>query len=285
MWGAVARVPYGALLPWSFWQRLTPFSSGRGSCDSCVIGNGIPRSGTYLVNNILRTIGGWENIGVHVNPRMWDTWQRDRRVTVHPCLARFAIKKLRNGQVIGAHLPWSEALEQVMGQASPDRCIKHVFIHRDPRDTFVSYLNWVTYSPDFLTTAGGREFRKFMLEQFDDDDQRLSHIIRQPQHSHSVYLSYEPWLRSPRCLAIKFEDLYPEVADLQHSVVGPVLEGLFRYLEIDPDRIDLRDLNREVYGQSVTVIGRYRQVFKDQHYAYLDNPEFKHTLRAFSYEN
>jgi hypothetical protein len=271
-------------LAWSFGQQFTPFASRRTSTDSCVIGNGIPRSGTYLVNNILQNLGGWENIGVHINGRTWDTWQRDGRVTIHPCVARFALQKLRNGQIVGAHLPWSRELEKAMGRVTVQRRIKQVFIHRDPRDTFVSYLSWVTTSERFLTTAGGKEFRKFMLEKFDNDDQRLSYIIGQPQHSHSVYQSYAPWLQSPRCLAVKFEELYSEISDLKDGIVGPVLGQLLRYVEIDVAGVDLTEFHSRVFGQSVTEIGRYKKVFKDQHYALLDNPEFKNTLRTFGYE-
>ena len=223
-------------------------------------------------------------MGVHINPRMWDTWQREGKVTIHPCVADFAIKKLRNGQMAGAHLPWDKGLETTMAQATKERRIKHVFIHRDPRDAFISYLSWVTKSENFLTTAGGKEFRKFMLERFDDDDHRLSYIIEQPQHSCDVYMSYEPWLRSPNCFAVKFEEIYPELANLQNGVQGPVFSKLLNYLEVDVAGNDLGEFSRKVHGQSTTVIGRYKNVFKDQHYSQIDNSRFRNTLEALGYE-
>jgi hypothetical protein len=171
-----------------------------------------------------------------------------------------------------------------MSLATKERRIKHVFIHRDPRDTFLSYLSWVTRSANFLTTAGGREFRKFMLEKFDDDDQRLAYIIEQPQHSSAVYMSYEPWLRSPHCFTAKFEDLYPELSDLENGLAGSVFNKLLRYLEIDVGGIDLGEFSSKVYGQSNTPIGHYKNVFKDQHYSQIDNAGFRSALEALGYD-
>ena len=215
---------------------------------------------------------------------MWDTWQRDDKVTIHPCLSHFAVRKIKNGQLVGAHLPWTADLDRIFGQETQERKIKHVLIHRDPRDTFLSYLNWTTQAPRFLTTAGGREFRQFMLESFEDDDQRLSYIIRQPAHNHTAYMGYEPWLRSPNCFTVKFEDLYPEIDNLESGVIGPLLSGLFKFADIAVEKVDLADFRSKVYGQSATEIGRYKSVFKEEHYDYLDNQEFRDTLTAFGYQ-
>ena len=262
---------------------MAAFSDTRSSADSCVVGNGIPRSGTYLVNNILHHLGGWENIGVHINPRTWDTWKRDDRVTLHPCTGRLALNKLRNGQMAGAHLPWSKGLDRAMGRTAKDRRIKHILIHRDPRDTFLSYLNWVTKSDAFLTSAGGKEFRGFMLTQFENDDQRLSYIIEQPQHDPAVYDGYHPWLDSPNCLAVRFEDLYPELYELRFGRVGPVFDGLLRYLEVDVSGVDLVEFSNQVHGMSNTEIGRYKNIYKDRHFAQIDTPAFRNSLERFGY--
>ena len=99
-----------------------------------------------------------------------------------------------------------------------------------------------------------------------------------------AYMGYAPWLNSPNCLTLKFEDLYPEIDNLDRGVVGPLLTELFHYSAINMEKVDLADFRNKVYGQSTTEIGQYKDIFKDEHYSYLDNPEFRSTLSAFGYE-
>ena len=282
-WGALGRIPYVPLWCWSRLQQTIKFPASYQVADTCIVTNGIPRSGTYLVNNIVRGLRRWENTGIHINPNLWDTWQRDQRPNVYPCLAQFALKKLRNGHLVGAHLPWNLKLESVINTPVSDRHIKHIFINRDPRDTFISYLNWVTYSERFLSTGGGKSFRKFILEKFSNDDERLVYIIRQGQHDPSVFLGFEPWLYSDACLSVTFEKLFLEISGLEFGVIGQELSSIFEYLNIDRKDVDLQELYKNITGQSATEIGSYSRVFKEEHYDLIDTPEFRHMLDSFGY--
>jgi hypothetical protein len=289
----MVRQPVFGLLGWP--QQFTPFSSEKKSTDSCVIANAITKSGHFLIVSILEYLGRWEDIEVQISFTHWSDGPPHGDIVIHRCLHQFAVKKLRNGQMVVATMPWTRGLEKSIGQVTPGRRIKHVFVYRDPRDVFVSYVNFVTYSENYARGQATREYQRFMRENFSNDDERLTYIIKDGRNRNwrNMYFlsrAYEPWLRSPSCLAIKFEDLYPEVAHLRKGVLGKVLRGLLDYLEVDVNTIDPLDFYDKVYGKSLTAtslvrkVGQYKRAFKDHHYALIDNPEFRNILNAFGYK-
>ena len=270
-------------------QQLTPFSRRETDTDSCVLANGLARSGTYLIHSIVTNLGKWEDIGVHINSGAWHALPHEGKAgAIHQCSPQIAVKKLRNGQVVAAHLPWSKALERSIGRVTPARRCKHVFIYRDPRDAFVSQLNWHTYSEKFLLTSSDGERRKFILENFSDDGERLTYFIE--NRFKWDYMSYIPWLHSSHCFAVKFEDLDADATGLRDGRMGDTLRNLLIYLEVDPDAIDPmaffdKDLRNSHNSSSVEhKVGQWRRVFKEQHYAQLDTREFRDTLQAYGYE-
>ena len=287
---------YATILAQSLNQRFTPFTPLRKETNSCVIGNGIPKSGTYLINSILDYLGKWENIGVHIHPGRWDNKSSSGDPLGHRCLAQFSVQKLRNGQMVAAHLEWSKGLEKSIAHVTGIRRVKHVLIYRDPRDTMVSYMNFVAYPERY---AGDRQLtpEAQRLREQSDDDQRLTCVIQSrlgyylaSSRRYNRYLDYAPWLNSPNCFAVKFEELYPEVVDLKNKVLGNTLRNLINYLEIDDVSIDLVDFYDKVYGKSSTAsseedkVGQYKRVFNSQHYDLLDNPDFRNLLHTFGYE-
>lgn len=278
-------------------QCFTPFSPDRKETDSCVIGNGIPKSGTYLIASILNNLGKWENIGIHVNPTHWDELRLGPDGGTHRCLAQFSVQKLRNGQMVAGHLPWSKGLESSIAQVTNTRRMKHVMIYRDPRDTLVSYMNFVAYPERYSGGTNSTPEQRFLREEFSNDDDRLGYIINQrmgyylPGNGKGPrYLNFEPWLHSAHCYAVKFEQIYPELRKLKENGFGDVLKGLLNYLEIDDTRVNPVDFYDNVYGKSPTAsseqdkVGQYKRVFKIQHYDLLDNPDFKSLLHTFGYE-
>ena len=269
-------------------QQFTPFSSTRSDAPTCVIGNAIPKSGTYLINRVIEYLARWENIRIHLNPLHWDVVRPDNRVVMRMCLPRFAIRKLQNGQFVAAHLPWSRGVEQSIGRSHPDRRIKHVFMFRDPRDTFVSYMNFSTYLKQELRTAGSEDEQKYMLDRFSCDDDRLAHVI-ETRKSYK-FLKYAPWLDTAHCHPVRFEDLYQDLRAAQRGELGPALRAVLQYLDADADTVDPVALHEYAYNRGPTAtqeedkVGQYRRVFKDRHYAQLDTPAFREVLSAFGYE-
>ena len=279
-----------ALYPKSWPQQFTPFSPVRKSIDSCVIASAIPKSGTYLLKSIVNYLGKWENIGVQVNTVHWDNHEAGDGWVDRACLQRYSVKKLRNGQLVSSHLLWSKAIERAVAQVTPQRRIKLLFMCRDPRDIMLSNLRYEIYPEMYPGSLTPQRENQFLQNNFSDDDNRLSYLLEQEQPLIRSYMRWHPWLQSPHCYAIKFEDLYPDVVGLRDNVLGDALTGLLAYLEIDPKKIDPLDLYDKVYGKSLTAstdeakVGRFRSVFKDHHYKLIDNPDYRYVLDAFGYE-
>lgn len=270
-------------------QQYTPFSDQHTDESNCVIGNGIPKSGTHLINQILNVLGKWKNIRHFINETHYELKsEEETELTTHRCSMSYAVTKLRNGQFISGHLPWSRELERNISKVSPFRNIKHVLIYRDPRDTHVSYMKFVTHSHrHMLYNKAAKEEQRFMHTNFSNDDERLTYVIKLRKNPH---LRYRRWLDSPHCFPVKFECLYQDIQGLKNNVWGETLSRLLEYLGSDPTTIDPIEFYRGVYGRSATAmpieqkIGQYKTVFKKQHYALLDTPDFRKTFEDFGYE-
>jgi hypothetical protein len=284
------RIRRTAPIPFDWMQQLVPFSTERTNADSCVIANGIPKSGTHLLYAIVNYLNKWEEIGVCVKRNQWESELSREDVDQHACAAESSINKLRNGQTVHAHLGWSQELENVIERVTKARRVKHLMTYRDPRDCIVSQLNWVTYSEHYPRSSSTKAHRRFMLQNFANDDDRLTYFIQQGGGYITGFLEFAPWLRSSNCMTVKFEDLYTDSAALKEAGLGDVLKQVLTFLEIEEEPIDLLDFYKNVFGTSLTVsseeqkVGQYKRVFKDQHHSLFDNPEFKDLLEEFGYE-
>lgn len=271
-------------------QQFVPFSLERTSTDSCVIGNGVPKAGMHLLYSIVNYLNKWQDIGVYLKRNLWETELSREDFEQHACAAEVSVKKLRNGQMVLAQLGWSQQLENVIGRKTHASRVKHLMIFRDPRDLVVSWLNWATHSEKYPRSPSTKANRRFMLENFSNDDERLTYVIEQTKGDYFGLLEYAPWLSSPNCVAVKFEDLYPDIVSLRDNTLGQVLREILGYLEIDANTIDPLDFYDKVHGKSLTAsseehkVGQYKRVFNDHHHALFDNPDFRSTLEVFGYE-
>jgi hypothetical protein len=280
---------YRVLLAVKSWpQQFTPFSYKRKKTDTCVICNGIPKSGTYLIHKIVEYIDKWEDIKVHIGRTNWDQ-AGDTVVHINNyCMAKYSVKKLQNGQFVGAHIPWRRGIQMSMKNITSGRRIKHILIYRDPRDTFISSMNYVTHSNKFGGSIEAVKLKKFMLENFSNDDDRLTYIIEQERNQN--FLEYIGWFNSPYCHVVRFEDLYLDIKEIRDGIPGETLLNLFEYLEVDPSSVDLSAFYRNVFCKGVTAsevvdkTGQYKRVYKEQHYKLLDNPEFRNVLNRLGYQ-
>ena len=267
--------------------QFAPFARTATQAGTCVLANGIPKSGTYLLHRLVEWLGRWADAGVHVNPTHWDRPHPDADTDEHPALPVHALRKLRNGQFVAAHLPWSAALEREIARPSARRRIRHVLIIRDPRDALASYARFSTWSAAARETPAARAHQRSLQQDFRTDDERLAHVLRERRDF--PFLAYAPWLASPACHVVRFEDLDRELRAAAHGDLGDALRGLFAYLEVDPAGVEPCALHREVYNRGLTAsaqpdkIGRYRALFAPEHYALLDTPALRRALAALGY--
>ena len=269
-------------------QQFAPFAYKRKETDTCVICNGIPKSGTYLIHKVVEYIDKWEDIKVHIGLSHWDLTQNTEEHIINNCLAKYAVKKLQNGQFIGAHFPWRRGIEMSMKDITSGRRIKHILIYRDPRDTFISSMNYVTHSNKNVGSNEAVKLKRFMLETFSNDDDRLTYIIEQERNQN--FLEYIGWFNSSYCHAIRFEDIYLDIKNTRDGILGKTFLKLLEYLEVDPASVDLSQFYSNVFCKGVTAsevedkIGQYKRVYKDQHYKLLDNPDFRNVLNRLGYQ-
>lgn len=253
--------------------RFTAFSGIRSDSESCVIANGPNKSGTHLLHRIVDYLRKWEDILVRIEKRLYIIDTPEGEESMQRCPAHISVGKLRNGQLAHAHLPWSAWLDKRMVHGTSTTRFKHLLILRDPRDTFVSRM---------------RADKAFLQEKFSNDDDRLTYAI--DNWKNYYFLEFMPWLNNPNCLAVRFEELYPELLDLEQGKIGNVIESLIQYLGVDPASIDPTQFFHYVYGKSRTAsaerdkVGQFRRMFNDQHYAQIDNPKFRDMLGAYGYE-
>jgi hypothetical protein len=188
-------------------------------------------------------------------------------------------------------MPWNKPLARNIESTTVDRCAKHVFIYRDPRDLVVSHMNWLTHGEKFGGSEWSPTLRTHYSEDFADDDERVSQVIKNVRLLiWNSPLEFQPWLDDKHCYPVRFEDLYPDMVALKTGVFGDTITSLLNHLEVDPNSFDPIDFFEKVHGKSLTAsneenkVGQFKRVFKDQHYALLDTPEFRDTLRGFGYE-
>ena len=272
-------------------DKANPFPEKHSEFPNCVIGNAPPKSGTYLLNSILNYLDNWNNIGVHLLHSHYIDFGDYKFRADTPRIYRPAVEcvsDLRNGQLVAAHLNWNKELDKALNERN-GRTLKHILMIRDPRDTAVSYMRYKTYAENYLHDKQTRNFRSFMLDGFRNDDERLEYVIKK-RLVNPEFLGYVNWFNHPNTYLLRFEELYPELCNLDIDGFGPVLRGLFEYLEVDIDNYDELSLQNGVLGNSLTSsglknkIGQYTTVFKEQHYELINNMEFKENLKKFGYK-
>lgn len=113
--------------------QFVPLARERTNADSCVIAGGVPKAGTNLIYSMVNRLNKWHEIDVCIRNSQWLSGISGKDRVWYPCEPQFAVKKLRNGQSVHAHLGWSRELDDAIGQSTPKRRIKHLMIYRDPR--------------------------------------------------------------------------------------------------------------------------------------------------------
>jgi hypothetical protein len=257
----------------------------RSESDICVVGNAIPKSGTYLLKEISKYLGLWTDTGIHILDRHYFQFRDGCDTLRIPLCAGYSLKKLQPGQLVAAHVHHHPAVATYF---STHPSARHIFMYRDPRDTFVSYARFLTYSKNVTHWSGPRVEQKFYNTYFNNDDDRLSYAIafllkRENWHG------YMAWRNDPNTFTLRFEDLYPEIVAAADGVFGPTLIGLLEFLGVDALQTDPAAFSAGVLGKGFTASGvtdkveQYKKTFKDQHFRMLDTDAFRGILELMGY--
>lgn len=262
------------------------FPKSRGKAETCVIGNAIPKSGTYLLNSILRHLGAWQKTDIHFLDHRTFQFHEDKDTTSFILPAYKAIRVLQNGQMAAAHLHHTKLLAKVI-DTNPK--VRHIFQYRDPRDCFVSYARFMTYSSTAAHWSRPRKEQEFLKTFFKNDEDRLTYSIIEIMKRED-WDSYLPWLTHRNTFCVRFEEVYSELLRLSDQGFGPTLSNLLKYLGFSADNLDPIEFQSAVLGSGKTAssevnkIGQFKRHFTDFHYQLLDNPVFQKVLQDFGYE-
>lgn len=260
--------------------------------NTCVLCNGIPKCGTYLLKSIVANTGLWKSLPIHATHTGWRYLHTNGKTEPHTCDIHGSVSNILNGQVIATHMEHSKSLESLIDNPTPERNIRHIMIHRDPRDAMVSYMNWATYSKKFVTSKESEDEQRMVRTRYANDDARLSWVIgRKGIHDARPWYEYKDWLEHKNTLCVKFEDLYPELLDLEHSDdIGNTLQSIFDYLEVEPSTIEPKEFFWKVYNNSRTStelkdkVGQYKTMFSKHHHNLMDNAKYREVAKIYGYD-
>ena len=176
-----------------------------------------------------------------------------------------------------AHMSWDAEIEASLLANK----VKHVLIYRDPRDTIVSMMRWQTYNPNFVTSDAERQRQTELQLGFANDRDRIRHFILLMRWND--YSDYSPWLKSPACHAVRFEDIYREITSGEAEM--PTVRRLYDYLEVTLQPEELRAClhNSVTSSGEKSKIGAWRQFFGAEELALLEYPQFKQSMSALGY--
>lgn len=260
--------------------------AGEACAPTLVIGNAIPKSGTYLLNAIIRTLGGWQNPGLHVMSHALVAMDEGGKSSqTHKALAADVLEAMPVGITVAAHLRYDKRLSDLLARNSS---IKHIFLFRDFRDIFCSFDNWMVRFDEAGHSKVTADKQRFYRSIFSHSEDSLAYTIcSMMEHEH--FEGFIPWLKDPSTLCLRFEDLYSEIIDCPASGFGTNLLMIFELLSVDASALDPVEFSRQVLGKGWTSsgqrnkIGQFREKFKPQHYQLIDNARFRALMHAYGY--
>lgn len=172
-----------------------------------VLANSFPKSGTHLLDQIVEALPNRRNYGAFISS-MTSSYQF-RRLTTSECSQ--ALQAVAPGEVVRAHVFFDEMVQQVL----VERRFVHYFIYRDLRDVVLSEAHyyrsmnrWHRLHPVFRDAPSIADAVMLAIKGIDDPNGRIYFPDVGARFRH-----YEPWVRSPDVLSVRFEDLVSERRD------------------------------------------------------------------------
>jgi len=227
------------------------FSFNQGYSHNTIIGNAIPKSGTYLLESLLREISGCNSLSsasdnrTHILLHSYQTIKPDSILFEYPLHATRTFSKLFPGQSCAAHIPYDARVAQFF---EANKNYKHIFMYRDIRDVLVSYVNFVTNSPNFAQHRATKRQQQ-VYKSINEDQRFLDAMERMPPH---FFKQFSIWLFDENTLSISFESLYNELVNLDDSKDDSIVNNIRSFLGVDNSDISI---SKNVLGRGHTSSG------------------------------
>lgn len=283
-----------ARFPYHWWGAVrdggAALVSRRGSRNTAVFANALPKAGTFLIHATLRAIGGWEDTGLHAYLHGYTDDHGDEPGVVRPVHAGRFLRRIRNGQMLRGHCFHHRCLDRLLARPSRNRRLRHVFLVRDPRSLICSFTRFATHADQFPMNEEFRQWQDTLRHECRDEAERI-HFIIQRRHRMYDLRHYVAWLNAPNTTIVRFEDLHEDLALAgRDQVLGQTITGLLRDLDVRPEEVNPRTLHEEAFGNSPTSMrasfpkpSDYRDSFDETHVAALNTPEFRSYVQRLGY--
>jgi Sulfotransferase domain len=256
-----------------------------GNSSSYVICNAAPKSGTYLLVELVKALGSHVDVGYHTYSSSISRVHADGSFDYERAVpALLWASALDPGYLCASHTEYCPYLEQYFLTRKEH---KMLFIVRDPRDIVISWVDFVYNSAVYPNMRRWNAYlrRAGTMAYPDDASQISSCIVSLVDSGIKNYLS---WLDSPACLTVRFEELYCELTDGNPARVDfPVLHGVCDYLGV-PRRSPKEIAG--VLGRGLTAssrsgkVGVYRSRMTADHFDLLRDEAFQRLVIEFGYE-
>lgn len=223
-----------------------------------IFANSLPKAGTNLLSGLLRRM-----------PNVAGRWTYHIDETILGPARQ--LTKGKRGQVITAHMPWSEDTDRILAKEKFTRFL----MIRDPRDMVVSGCHYVTEMD-----------RSHVLHDFfsslESDDKRLLEYIRgvkeenfpdghRPPAWEDLDLSnFLPWLSDSATLVVRFEHLVGVKGGGTNKSQFATLREIAAHLGLETEGKWLDELSADIFSESSRTfrkgkIGGWREVFRFEH--------------------
>lgn len=252
---------------------------------TAVIANGIPKSGTYLLDSILRCTGMWNNLKIHitnfggVDYSCDESREKELGFSGSPLQI---IDEMTDGNYLNAHLTFDQEIERMIMINKPLRNLRHVLFIRDPRDAIVSQMLWQTYNPVFARNETNFVKQKF-LRELKNDTERIMYILGDWESF--GFGDYVGWLQSPACHVVRFEEIYAEMTIQETDLT---MTRLLDYLSIPHEMASsICEKSLEVGFTSSgdqNKIGRYKKYFNAEVRRLMD-PKLLQAISSLGYQD
>ncbi len=165
-----------------------------------ILANSFPKSGTHLLVQILQAFPARRDWGNFLASTPSFTFRE-----IHESKMCRKISGLAPGELIGAHLFYSENTQKVLNEKNA----VHFFIYRDPRDIVISeayYLSsmtrWHKLSKYYKQISSTEDQILFSIEGFKSDNAPFDY-----KNINLRYDRYKQWINVNNVFPVKFEDL------------------------------------------------------------------------------
>ncbi len=252
-----------------------------------VIINSLPKSGTHLVANLFNLLNftkvphGLTGALVRLTGRnpinlVKKAARREKNCEIglpidldieKNCIKKEWLHKYLNrigdGSFITAHLPYNEELSDFLASHS----FKIIYIYRDPRDVFLSLLNYHT----------NKSFKPFYKEfQNADLDERINMLINGIRKKNYTLSSFTNrlnrsigWLKDKNILKIKFEDLIGPKGKGEIENQKKTLTEILKFIELNINQEKIEYLLNHIYSKDSKTfnkgkIGEWKTAFSEE---------------------